>query len=278
MSPAPLAKLADGHAIPQLGLGTWPVGDAEVENLLVDAIGMGYRLFDTAARYDNEEGVGRALRRAEVPRHELFVTTKLGGTDHGYDAALAGFEESRRRLGVEHVDLFLIHWPLPLQDRYVDTWRAFVQLQRDGLATSIGVSNFAPAHIERIVEATGVWPAVNQVEMHPDFAQARLRAWHTQHGVTTMSWGPLRSRSRVLADPVVTSIAARVARSAAQVVLRWHVQLGCVPIPKSSTPARMRENLDVFDFSLTADDMAALAALDNGSRLGGDPDTHLELW
>jgi diketogulonate reductase-like aldo/keto reductase len=263
--------------MPRLGLGTWPMDDAEAEAVVGEAIEMGYRMIDTAARYGNERGVGRAVAGAAVPREELFVVTKLRGAQHGRDETLAGFEESLERLGLDHVDLYLIHWPLPGLDRYVATWRAFVELRERGLARSIGVSNFTPAHIERLERETGVLPAVDQIEMHPRFQQAPLRAWLAERGIAAQSWSPLGAGSDLLADPVIEGIAQARGRTPGQVVLRWHLQAGAVPIPKSSDPRRLADNLDVFGFALDDAEMAALAGLDHGVRIGGDPDGYVEL-
>jgi 2,5-diketo-D-gluconate reductase A len=275
MTAVPTVELLDGNSMPQLGLGTWPLDDDEVYAAIGTALDHGYRLIDSATRYDNEVGVGRAVADSDVPRSEIFVTTKLPGAQHGYEQALAGFEESRRRLGLEYVDLYLIHWPLPSVDRYVDTWHAFVHLREEGLVRSIGVSNFTPAQIERIVEATGVWPAVDQIELHPELSQAETRAWHAEQGVTIESWRPLGNG--LVDHPVVARIAAAHDRTPAQILLRWHLQLGLVAIPKSGNPERIAQNIDVFDFDLGDDDMAALAGLDRDRRLGGDPETHVEL-
>jgi len=277
MVPAPTIALNDGRPMPRLGLGTWPMDDPEAERAVGAAIEAGYRLIDTAARYGNERGVGRAVAAAAVPRGELFVTTKLRGSQHGRDEALAGFEESRARLGLDHVDLYLIHWPLPGLDRYVATWRALIELRDLGVVRSIGVSNFTAAHIERLERETGVLPAVNQIELHPDLAQPQMRTWHAAHGIAIQSWSPLGAGSDLLSDPVIQEIAQARGRTPAQVVLRWHVQVGAVPIPKSSSPRRMAENLDVFGFDLDDAEMATLAALDRGNRLGGDPDVYVEL-
>ncbi len=277
MTPAPTTVLNDGREMPRLGLGTWPMDDDEAEVAVGAAIEAGYRLVDTAARYGNERGVGRAVAAAAVPREELFVATKLRGSQHGDEESLAGFEESRARLGLEYVNLYLIHWPLPGLDRYVPTWRAFIELRERGLARSIGVSNFTPAHIERLERETGVLPAIDQIEMHPDFAQAPLRGWLSARGIVAQSWSPLGARSDLLADPVIGQIARARGRTPAQVVLRWHVQVGAVPIPKSSDPQRLAENLDVFGFALDDGEMAALAGLDRGNRLGGDPDVYVEM-
>jgi 2,5-diketo-D-gluconate reductase A len=272
---APTIELLDGRAIPRLGLGTYPLDDDEAYAAVGTALESGYRLIDSATRYDNEVGVGRAVADSDVPREEIVVTTKLPGADHGRAEALAGFEESRRRLGLEYIDLYLIHWPLPKIDRYVDTWRAFVRLRDEGLVRSIGVSNFTPAQIERIVEATGVWPAVNQIELHPDFAQADVRAWHAEHGVAIEAWRPLGRG--LLGHPRLAEIVEAHGKTPAQVVLRWHVQLGTVAIPKSGNPERIAQNIEVFDFELSEAEMAVLAEFDRDNRLGGDPDTHVEL-
>jgi 2,5-diketo-D-gluconate reductase A len=275
MTPAPIVELLDGNSIPQLGLGTWPLDDDEVQVAIAAALDSGYRLIDSATRYDNERGVGRAVAESDVPREEIVVTTKLPGADHGYEAALRGFEESRRRLGLDYVDLYLIHWPLPSVGRFVDTWRAFVHLREEGLVRSIGVSNFTPDQIEQIVEATGVWPAINQIELHPEFAQPRLREWHAAHGVAIESWRPLGRG--VLDRPAIERIAAAHGRTPAQVVLRWHIQLGLIAIPKSGHPERIAQNIAIFDFELSEAELAEIASLDGDNRLGGDPVTHVEL-
>jgi diketogulonate reductase-like aldo/keto reductase len=270
--------LSDGRPMPRLGLGTWPMDDGEARQAVTHAVSLGYRLIDTAASYGNEAGVGSAVAEASVAREELFVTTKLRGSQHGYDAALRGFEESRARLGLDYVDLYLIHWPLPGRDLYTETWRAFVHLREQGLARSIGVSNFTPEQIERAAGETGVWPVVNQVELHPGFAQRDLRAWHAEHGIMTESWSPLGRGSKLLDEPVVADLAAAHGRTPGQIVLRWHLQLAAVPIPKSADPERMRQNLEVFDFSLSDEEMARMETLDDrGGRMGGDPETHEEL-
>lgn len=278
MPTVPTRTLSDGLQLPLAGLGTWPLTDEEAERAVGSAIDLGCRLVDTAARYENERGVGRGVAAAltrGVPREELVVTTKLRGSDQGYDEALAGFEASRGRLGVERIDLFLIHWPLPFLGRYVDTWRAFVHLREQGFVRSIGVSNFTTAQIERLLGETGVAPAVNQVELHPSFAQAEQVAADAAAGVVTEAWSPL-GRGELLGDPVVTGIADAHGRTPGQVVLRWHVQRGVVPIPKSANPQRQAENLALFDFELSAAEMAALGSLDRGARQGGDPEVHEE--
>lgn len=271
----PTHTLNDGTALPALGLGTWPMDDAEAERAVHGALELGYRLIDTAANYRNETGVGRAVARSGVPREEIVVTTKLPGRHHGYEETLASFEESRARLGLDYVDLYLIHWPLPRVGRYVDSWRAMIKLREEGLVRSIGVSNFTPGHIERLEKETGVLPSVNQIELHPLLPQEELRAFHAGKGVLTESYSPLGRGSNLLADPVVARVAGSHAVTPGQVVLRWHTQLGAVPVPKSASPERQRENLDVFGFELDADEMRAVAARAR-RRLGGDPEVHEE--
>jgi diketogulonate reductase-like aldo/keto reductase len=271
----PTHTLNDGTALPALGLGTWPMDDAEAERAVHGALELGYRLIDTAANYRNETGVGRAVARSGVPREEIVVTTKLPGRHHGYEETLASFEESRARLGLDHVDLYLIHWPLPRVGRYVDSWRAMIKLREEGLVRSIGVSNFTPGHIERLEKETGVLPSVNQIELHPLLPQEELRAFHADKGVLTESYSPLGRGSDLLADPVLARVAGSRGVTPGQVVLRWHTQLGAVPVPKSASPERQRENLDVFGFELDADEMRAVAARAR-RRLGGDPEDHEE--
>jgi 2,5-diketo-D-gluconate reductase A len=274
LRPAPSVGLADGHTIPALGLGTYGMDGDEGAAQVAGAIESGYRLLDTALNYGNEGAVGEALRRVDVPRDELVVTTKLPGRHHGYEEALASFEESRAALGVDVVDLYLIHWPLPRVDKYVDAFRAFVKLQEDGLVRSVGVSNFTEAHLQRLADETGVVPVVNQVELHPYFPQAELRAVHERMGIVTESWSPLAKQSELLTETVVTDIARAHGKTPTQVVLRWHVQLGAVP--KSADPGRQRENLDVFDFELTEAEVVAISGLERGRLWDGDPETHEE--
>jgi 2,5-diketo-D-gluconate reductase A len=273
----PTRTLADGTAIPVLGLGTWPMDDGEAVATVGDAFRAGYRLVDTAARYGNEAGVGRAVAASGLPREEIFITTKLAGAQHGRREALAGLDESLGRLGLDYVDLYLIHWPLPTIGRYVETWEALVELRSQGKARSIGVSNFTPAQIHELAEQTGVLPVVNQVELHPEFAQAELRAWHDERGIATESYSPLGPDTDVLDHPGIAAVGAAHGRTAAQVILRWHLQIGAVPIPKSSDPTRLRQNLDVFDFELDADQMAVLDGINRDNRTGGDPETNVEL-
>ena len=271
----PAHTLNDGTTLPAIGLGTWPMNDAEAERAVSEALGMGYRLVDTATNYRNESGVGRGVARSDVPREEIVVTTKLPGRHHGYEETLASFEESRVRLGVEYVDLYLIHWPLPRVDKYVDSWRAMIKLREDGLVRSIGVSNFTVEHIERLEKETGELPSVNQIELHPLFPQDELRAFHTAKGILTESWSPLGRGTSLLDDPVVISIAEAFGVTPGQVVLRWHTQLGAVPIPKSSNPQRQLANLDIFGFELGPAQLTAIADRAH-RRIGGDPEVHEE--
>ncbi|MFC7930204.1 aldo/keto reductase [Streptomyces cinereoruber] len=267
----PTVALNDGTEIPQLGFGVFQVPDDETTTAVAHALDAGYRSVDTAAVYGNEAGVGRALAASGIARDELYVTTKLWNADQGYDATLRAFDDSLAKLGLDHVDLYLIHWPAPARDLYVDTWRAIGTLVADGRVRTAGVSNFKAAHLERLLGSSDLVPAVNQIELHPGLQQRELRELHAVHGIATEAWSPL-AQGAVLADPVVAGIAARHGKSPAQVVLRWHLQLGNVVIPKSVTPARIRENLDVFDFDLGAEEMAAMAGLDRGLRTGPDPD------
>jgi len=263
--------LNDGRAIPQIGFGVWRLDDGQSPEVVGAALAAGYRSVDTAAIYGNEAGVGRALRSGAVPRQDVFLTTKLWNDRQGFDTTLRAFDESLERLGLDGVDLYLIHWPCPDRDAYVDTWRALIRLKADGRAGSIGVSNFAAEHLERIAEETGVVPAVNQIELHPRFQQRRLREVHARFGIVTEAWSPL-GQAKALDDPTLMAVAARHGRSVAQVILRWHVETGCVAIPKSANPARIAENIDLFGFRLTAEDHAAIAGLDRADgRIGPDP-------
>ena len=268
---APRLPLADGASIPQLGYGLYKVPAEDATALCLDAIDAGYRHLDTAAFYGNEREVGEAVRASGLPRDELFVTSKVWKDDNGYDRTLRAVDESMRRFALDRLDLFLIHWPVPSTDRYVETWRALVRLQAEGRVRSIGVSNFHVHHVDRIVAETGVAPAVNQVELHPWLPQRALREDHAARGIRVEAWSPL-ARGRVLDDATLAGIAAKHGRSPAQVVLRWHVEPGVIAIPKASSPARLRENLDVFDFSLDDADAAAIASLESGTRTGRDPD------
>ena len=266
-------KLNNGIEMPQLGFGVFLVPPDVVVDPVRAALNAGYRLIDTAKLYGNEEGVGRAIRDSGLPRHDVFVTTKLWNADHGYDATLRAFDRSIGLLRIDDLDLYLIHWPVPAKDRYRDTWRALEQLYADGRVRAIGVSNFTVEHLSRLLESSDVVPAVNQVELHPGFTQDELRAFHDEHGIVTQSWSPLGRGQGLLEQDAVAAIAAARGRTPAQVVLRWHVQLGLAVIPKSTHAERIRENIDVFDFTLADDEMAALSALTAPGRIGPDPDT-----
>jgi diketogulonate reductase-like aldo/keto reductase len=271
-SPIPMLDLNDGHHAPQFGFGVWQIDDAAASDAVATAIQAGYRSIDTAAIYGNERGVGQGIVRAGVPREEIFLTTKLWNSDQGFDATLRAFDESLKKLGTDYVDLYLIHWPTPAKQRYVDTWKAFMRLREEGRVRSIGVSNFQPAHIERLIAETDAIPAVNQVELHPDFAQRELVAFHARHGIVSEAWSPLGQGGELLGNAVLRKLAGKHGKSVAQIVLRWHIQRGHMVIPKSQTPSRIRENIAIFDFALDDADMAAIAALDAGHRIGPDPD------
>lgn len=280
-SPLPVAipsvPLNDATPFPELGLGTYKLRGEDGVTSMVAAIHAGYRLLDTAVNYENEAEVGAAVRRSGVDRDELLVTTKLPGRDHGYDQAIASAEGSLARLGLERIDLYLIHWPNPSVGKYLDTWRAMIELRERGIVRSIGVSNFTERMLTRLRDQTGVTPSVNQVELHPYFPQSALRAFHEAQGIRTESWSPLARRSELLAEPVIADIAAARGITPTQAVLRWHVELGATPIPKSADPVRQRENADVFEFALAPDEIAAISALERGRLWGGDPETHEEM-
>jgi 2,5-diketo-D-gluconate reductase A len=271
MSTVPSLVMNNGLQIPQIGFGVFLVPPEETKQAVTEALETGYRLIDTAQGYRNEEGVGAAIAESDVPREELFITTKLTNSEQGYDTTLAAFDGSMEKLGIDVLDLFLIHWPLPMFDQYVETWRAFEKLLRDGRVRSIGVSNFEIEHLQRLMAETDVTPAVNQIELHPQFPQDDLREFHQEHGILTESWGPLGQGKGLLEDANIVEVAHRKDRTPAQVVLRWHVQLGCVVIPKSVRSERMRENFDIFDFELDDVDMAEISKVRTGQRLGGDP-------
>lgn len=273
MSEQPFLDLNDDRKIPQLGLGVWQIPNDEVAGVAGHALEVGYRAIDTAAIYRNEEGVGDAIAQMAVPREDVFLTTKLWNEEQGYDAALRALDASLARLRQDYVDLYLIHWPLPAQDRYVDTWRAFVRLREEGRARSIGVSNFNAPHLERIIGETGVVPAVNQIELHPAFAQRSIRDVHAAYGILTQSWSPL-GQGTLLAHPVIRAIAGKHGKAPAQIILRWHLDSGLIVIPKTRTPSRLRENFAVFDFALNAEDLAEIATLDDRrGRIGPNPET-----
>ncbi|MFZ4238953.1 aldo/keto reductase [Streptomyces murinus] len=267
----PAVTLGNGVEIPQLGFGVFQVPDDETTAAVTTALETGYRSIDTAAIYGNEKGVGRALAASGLPRKDLFVTTKVWNADQGYDATLRAFDTSLAALGLDHVDLYLIHWPAPARDLYRDSWRALERLAGEGRVRAAGVSNFQPGHLRRLLEDATLTPAVNQIELHPGLQQAELRAFHAEHAIATEAWSPL-AQGAVLGEPVIAGLAARYGRSPAQIVIRWHLQLGNIVIPKSVTPARIRENFDVFGFTLTDEEMRALAALDRGLRTGPHPD------
>ena len=272
-SPVPTVTLNDGNSIPALGFGVWQVPDDESYAAVAEALKAGYRSIDTAKIYENETGVGRALADSGIARDELFVTTKLWNDDQGYDSTLRAFDDSLSRLGLDHVDLYLIHWPVPSADRYVDTFKAFQKIKADGRARSIGVSNFTPETLDRLIAETGEVPALNQVELHPRFNQADLRAFHTGKGIATEAWSPL-GQGTVLDDESIAKIAAAHGKTTAQVIIRWHLQIGNVVIPKSVTPERIVANFDVFDFELTPDEINTIGSLTRADgRIGPDPYT-----
>jgi 2,5-diketo-D-gluconate reductase A len=268
----PRIPLRGDTEIPQLGFGVFQVPPEDTADVVTRAFETGYRHIDTAAAYQNEAEVGQAFRASGLDREDVFITTKCFNSDHGYEEAQHAFGQSLERLGLDYVDLYLIHWPVPSRDRYVETWRAFIDLQSRGLVRAIGVSNFQPDHLRRIVDETGVTPAVNQVELHPRLQQPGLRREHADRGIVTEAWSPL-AQGAVLDDPAITAIADAHGKPPGQVVIRWHLQLGNVVIPKSVTPERIEQNFDVFDFHLTDAEMSAIEALDAGERTGPDPDT-----
>ncbi|MEV0219742.1 aldo/keto reductase [Streptomyces sp. NPDC050704] len=259
--------------MPQLGFGVWQVPDDEAEQAVATALEAGYRSIDTAAIYGNEEGTGKALAASGIARKDLFVTTKLWNSAQGYDSTLRAFDTSLEKLGLDYVDLYLIHWPMPARDKYIDTYKAFEKLAADGRAKSIGVSNFLPEHLAKLIDATSVIPAVNQIELHPHLQQHAAREYHAEQGIATEAWSPLGQGRGLLEVPAIVAIAQKHGRTPAQVVLRWHLQLGNVVIPKSVTPSRIKENIEVFDFSLDTEDIAAISALNEDRRLGLDPTT-----
>ena len=271
MPNVPMIQLNDGVQIPQFGFGVFQIPSDETVKAVRAALDAGYRHIDTAQMYGNEAEVGQAIAESGLARDEIFVTTKLDNDKHGYDAALAALDGSLEKLGLDHVDLFLIHWPRPQEGGYVETWTALEKLQADGKARAIGVSNFTIEHLDELAARTDTVPAVNQIELHPQFPQAELRAYHAAHGIGTEAWSPIGQGGDLLEDERLVELARRHGRSPAQIVLRWHVQLGNIVFPKSVTPARIRENIDVFDFVLSEDDMAVVDGLDTGTRKGPDP-------
>jgi 2,5-diketo-D-gluconate reductase A len=275
----PTYTLNDGSSLPAIGFGTWPLRGEDGIVAVTSALEVGYRLLDTAVNYGNESDVGEALRRSGLPREDVLITSKIPGRHHGYDDAIASTHESLKRLGVDYLDLHLIHWPNPSQNEYVDAWRALVQLQAEGLVRSIGVSNFTGAHLERIISETGVTPAVNQIELHPYFPQPEMRRVNEDLGIRTESWSPMGKRQAPFAEAPVRAAAEAHGVTPGQVILRWQHELSALPIPKSSTPSRQAENLDIFGFSLTPDEVEAITALgrSDGRLFGGDPDRHEEM-
>ncbi|SEP62047.1 MULTISPECIES: aldo/keto reductase [Pseudomonas] len=271
MSSIPSLQLNDGHHIPQFGLGTWKTPNEEAPQLIRSALEMGYRHIDTAAAYNNEEGVGQGIAESGIDRSELFVTTKLWNERQGFDETLKAFDESLSKLKLDYVDLYLIHWPCPKADKFLDTWKAFLRLREEGRVRSVGVSNFRQEDLEQIILETGVTPVVNQIEVHPLLQQNALREVNRQKNILTEAWSPLAQGGELLKHPLFQELAKKHGKTPAQVILRWHVELGSIIFPKSTNPERIRENADIFDFSLDSDDMQKIAALDEGKRLGPDP-------
>lgn len=271
-----LIKLSDGNTIPQLGLGVWKADNHQVVKAIHHALDTGYRLFDTAAIYHNEEGVGKALKQNTVPRDELFITTKLWNNDqtHARGAVL----ESLQRLQLDYIDLYLIHWPVPSRELYIEAWKQMIILQKEGLVKSIGVCNFKEEHLERLITETGVTPVVNQIEIHPLMQQAPLRAWNTTHKIVTESWSPLAQGGEGVFDqPIIQKLAEKYHKTPAQIVLRWHLDSGLVVIPKSVTPSRIEENFHIFDFKLEKEELAEITLLEQKKRLGPDPDIFVDV-
>jgi 2,5-diketo-D-gluconate reductase A len=268
----PKIEFNDGKTIPQVGLGVWQTPNAEAAPAVRKALDVGYRHIDTAAIYENEEGVGEGIRQSGVARGDIFLTTKLWNDRQSYDAALKAFDESLKRLGTDYVDLYLIHWPSPHRGTYVDAWKALVELKKQGRARSIGVSNFCEVHLDRIIGETGETPVLNQIELHPDFQQKAMRAVHEKLGIRTQSWSPL-GQGKLLSNPDIARVAQRLGKSPAQVIIRWHIDNGLIVIPKSVTPSRIEENFKVFDFALDSEAKAVLDALDGDNRVGPDPMT-----
>lgn len=268
---APLVEMNDGRSIPVIGFGVWQVPDDVVVDATLKALEVGYRHIDTACVYENERGVGEALSRSGLNRDDVFVTTKVWNTDQGYDQTLRAFDTSTGLLGIDEVDLYLVHWPTPARDLYLDSWRALIRLREEGRARSIGVSNFHEAHLRRIIDETGVIPAMNQIELHPWLPQTHLRDIDARLGIKTEAWSPLGS-GQLIDNPVIAQVAAKHGKSPAQVMIRWSIQLGNIVLPKSVTPARIEQNIDVFDFVLDDADMDAIATLESGRRTGPNPD------
>jgi diketogulonate reductase-like aldo/keto reductase len=271
-SSVPVLDLNDGNKAPQLGFGVFQIPDGETADAVASALDAGYRSLDTAAIYKNEAGVRQGIERSGVARGDIFLTTKLWNAEQGFDSTLKAFDASLKKLGSDYVDMYLIHWPTPKRDLYIDTWKAFMRLRDEGRIRSIGVSNFQPAHLERLVKETGVVPVVNQIELHPDFAQRDVVAANTKLKIVTESWSPLGQGGDLLKNEALVAIGKKHGKTPAQVVIRWHVQLGHMVIPKSVTPERIKANIEVFDFELSGDEMKAIDALDAGNRMGPHPD------
>ena len=269
---APTILLNNNNTIPQIGLGTSPLNDEQVAPIVVAAIEAGYRHIDTAYRYNNERGVGQGIRDSGIDRESLFVTTKLDGPFQGNDRAIGGLDESLRRLGLDYVDLLLIHWPLPQCDEYVSTWKTFEKLVAAGKARSIGLSNFKPAHIDRLLTEATIRPTVNQIQLHPRITRPEQRAYNLKQGIVTEAWSPLGAGSDLLDNSTLAAIAAKYGKTPAQVVLRWHIELGMAAIPRSANPSRIAQNIDIFDFALSSDEVATISALDTGDEQGVDSD------
>jgi len=267
-----MIRLNNGKAIPQVGFGTSPLNDKQVAPAVIAAIEAGYRHIDTAHKYNNERGVGQGIRESGIDRQQLFITTKLDGPFQGDDRAIGGLDESLRRLGMDYVDLLLIHWPLPRRDQYVSTWKTFEKLLAAGKTRSIGLSNFKPAHIERLLAESSIRPAVNQIQLNPRITRPEQRAYYAEQGIVTEAWSPLGAGNDLLKDPTLIAIGAKFGKTAAQVVLRWHIELGIVVIPRSANPGRIAENIDIFDFALTEEEVAAISALDTGEEPRVDSD------
>lgn len=268
----PSLRLNDGHSIPQVGLGTASLNDETVASVIVTAIEAGYRHIDTAYRYGNQRGVGKGVKASGIAREELFITTKLDGEFQGNDRAIAGLDECLKQLDMDYVDLLLIHWPLPQRNEYISTWKTFEKLRESGKVRSIGVSNFKPAHLERLLAETTVRPVANQIQLSPRITRTDHVEYDRAHDIVTVAWSPLGQGKDLLNEPILASIGAKYGKTPAQVVLRWNIELGIVTIPRSSNPARLAQNLDIFDFSLTPDEVAAISALDDGSEKRADSD------
>lgn len=271
MTAAPFITLNDGNNIPQLGLGVWQVADDQAGPALAAAFEAGYRAIDTAAAYNNEESVGKAIKASGIARDKLFITTKLWNDAHGYDATLKAFDASLKKLQLDYVDLYLIHWPVPKQKLFIESWRAFAKLKEDGRVKSIGVSNFNIPHLQTLIDETGIAPTVNQIELHPQMQQQELRNFHKEHKIVTESWSPL-GQGTILQDATIGAIAKKHRKTPAQVIIRWHLDNGLIVIPKSVTPSRIKENFTVFDFRLDNDDLGQIGRLDKKHRIGPDPE------